>query len=122
MTKDQAERAGVASHRGHFRADNGKANLAPPPDRTEWFRLISVALGNGPHGGDHVVVVEPWVWPDMLAGVTVVDLRKAQRAVADGRWRENARAKGWAGVPIAAALGVELDVAGKARLKAMLRT
>ncbi len=122
MTKEQAERAGLPSHRGHFRADNGKANLAPPPDRSEWFRLASVPLGNGPGGGDHVAVVEPWQWPDMLEGVTVEDLRKAQRAVGAGRWRENAQAKDWAGVPIAESLGIELDVVGKTRVKAMLRT
>ncbi|TXM65883.1 AAA family ATPase [Methylobacterium sp. WL12] len=122
MSKDQAERANLASHRGYFRADNGKANLAPPPDRSEWFKLASVELGNGPGGGDHVAVVEPWQWPDLLEGVTVDDLRKAQRAVAAGRWRENAQAKDWAGIAIAEALGIELDVAGKARVKAMLRT
>ncbi|MGH1571377.1 AAA family ATPase [Methylobacterium sp. P31] len=43
MTKDEAERAGVASHRGYFRVDNGKANLAPPPDRSEWFHLAPVS-------------------------------------------------------------------------------
>ena len=121
MSKDQAERANLASHRGYFRADNGKANLAPPPDRSEWFKLASVELGNGPGGGDHVAVVEPWQWPDMLEGVTVDDLRKAQRAVAAGRWRENSQAKDWAGTAIAGALGIELDIAGKGRVKAMLK-
>ena len=122
MTKEQAEKAGLGSHRGYFRADNGKANLAPPPDRSAWFQLVPVALGNGEDGGDHVAVVEPWQWPDMLEGVTVEDLRKAQRAIAGGRWRESAQAKDWAGVTIAEALGIELDAAGKARVKAMLKT
>ncbi|MFB0493628.1 hypothetical protein ABIE45_006284 [Methylobacterium sp. OAE515] len=122
MTKDQAEKAGLVTPRGYFRADNGKANLAPPPDRTDWFRLASVPLGNGPDGGDHVAAVEPWCWPDMLEGVTVEDLRKAQRAIGAGRWRENAQAKDWAGLAIAEALAIELDVAGKARVKAMLKT
>lgn len=122
MTKEQAERAGVASNRGHFRADNGKANLAPPPDRSEWFRFASVALGNGPNGGDHVAVVEPWQWPDPMESVSVEDLRKAQRAIAGGRWRESAQAKDWAGIAIAEALGIELDVAGRGRVKALLKT
>lgn len=122
MTKEQAEKAGLPSHRGFFRADNGKANLAPPPDRSEWFRLASRPLGNGPDGGDHVAVVETWQWPDLLAGVTVEDLQKAQRALGEGRWRENAQAKDWAGIPIAAALGIDLDQAGKTRIKNMLRS
>ncbi|MCJ2030916.1 helicase RepA family protein [Methylobacterium sp. J-043] len=122
MTKEQAEKAGIDSPRGYFRADNGKANLAPPPDRSSWFRLASQPLGNGVEGGDHVAVVEPWQWPDLLAGVTVEDLRKAQRALGDGRWRENAQAKDWAGVPIAAALGIELDKSGRTRVKNMLRS
>ncbi|MCJ2060117.1 AAA family ATPase [Methylobacterium sp. J-048] len=62
MTKEQADRAGLPTNRGYFRADNGKANLAPPPERSEWFHLVPVELGNGPadsiDGGDHVAVVE----------------------------------------------------------------
>ncbi|KAA0113509.1 hypothetical protein CIW48_29580 [Methylobacterium sp. P1-11] len=123
MTKEQADRAGLPTNRGYFRADNGKANLAPPPERSEWFHLVPVDLGNGPadsvDGGDHVAVVEPWQWPDMLEGLTVDHLRKAQRAVAEGRWRENAQSKEWVGIPIARDLGIELDAAGKKRVQAM---
>ena len=122
MTKEQAEKAGLDTHRGYFRADNGKANLAPPPDRSAWFRLAPVPLGNGDDGGDFVAVVEPWQWPDALDGMTVEDLRRAQRAIAGGRWRENAQAKDWAGIAIAEALGIELDVAGRGRVKALLKT
>ena len=57
----------------------------------------------------------------MLEGLTVDHLRKAQRAVADGRWRENAQSKEWAGIPIAQALGIDLDVAGKKRVQSMLK-
>ena len=32
MTESEAEKAGVERRRSHFRVDNGKANLAPPPD------------------------------------------------------------------------------------------
>ncbi|MGN8092259.1 AAA family ATPase [Methylobacterium sp. 22177] len=122
MTKEQADRAGLPTNRGYFRADNGKANLAPPPERSEWFHLVPVDLGNGPVGGsDHVAVVEPWQWPDMLEGITIDHLRKAQHALKDGRWRENAQSKEWAGIPIADALGIDLDTAGKNRVKMMLK-
>ena len=126
MTKEEAERAEVKRPRTYFRADNGKANLAPPPDRSEWFHIASVSLENGLPGpfdmSDHVAVVEPWEWPDPMASVSVADLRKAQAATADGRWRENPQATDWIGKPIAAALGLKLDKAGKAKVKGMLRT
>ena len=47
MTKEEADKAGVDKARSFFRVDNGKANMAPPPDASEWFRLVPVALGNG---------------------------------------------------------------------------
>lgn len=127
MTKEEAERAGVENHRAHFRVDNGKANLAPPPDRSAWYRLASVSLGNGPESfhfldlSDHVAVVEPWEWPNTLDDVTVEDLRRAQRAVEGGRWRESPQATDWVGKPIADVLGIELDKAGKARVQSLLK-
>ncbi len=122
MSKEEAERAGVEEPRLHFRADNGKANLAPP-EKTSWFRLVSVSLGNDLDGpSDHVAVVEPWSWPDPLADVTVSDLRRAQTAVAAGQWREDVRAQDWVGKPIAAALGIALDGPGKAKVSALLKT
>jgi len=128
MTKEEAERAGVENHRAHFRVDNGKANLAPPPDRSAWYRLASVSLGNGPESfsfmdlSDHVAVVEPWEWPSAMDDVTVDDLRRAQRAVEGGRWRENPQAADWVGKPIADALGIELDKAGKTKVQSLLKT
>lgn len=126
MTKEEAERAGVERARAHFRVDNGKANLAPPPEGSAWFQLVSVSLRNGPDGredaSDHVAVVEAWEWPETMAGVTVDDLRRAQRAVALGRWRESPQAKDWAGISIAEALGIELDKRGKAKMKGLLKT
>jgi hypothetical protein len=57
----------------------------------------SVGLGNGSGGlvddQDYVGVVIPWKWPNSFEGVTVADLRKAQAAVAAGRWRESPQAK-----------------------------
>jgi AAA domain len=47
MTKEEGEKAGVENHRLYFRTFNDKANLQPPADKSGWFRLNSVALGNG---------------------------------------------------------------------------
>ena len=116
MTREEAGRAGVEKPRGYFRVDNGKANLAPPPDASEWFMLKSVSLGNGGDNPfdepDYVAVVTAWEWPDALADVTVDHLRKVQSAVAAGRWRENHQAKDWVGHAIAGVMS--LDVGNKA--------
>ncbi|SFM99695.1 ATP-binding protein [Methylobacterium pseudosasicola] len=131
MTKDQAEKAGIPTNRGFFRVDNGKANLAPPPDKSDWFQLVSVSLGNGPPGildyGDHVAVVEPWEWPDPFEGVGADDLRAAQSEVAGtiaagARWRLNVQSPDWVGIPIARALKLNHDDKGhRSRISRMLK-
>jgi RecA-family ATPase len=47
MTPDEGAKAGVDNHRQFFKVDNGKANLAPPPEGKDWYRIVSVPLGNG---------------------------------------------------------------------------
>ena len=122
MTKDEAERTGVQNHGLHFRTYNDKANLAPPADKSDWFELKSVDLGNGPgmevggvkfNGpGDSVGVVQVWQWPDPLTGMTGADFDKVAAVIKRGKWRENVQAKAWVGHAVAQALG--LDVGNKA--------
>ena len=59
MTDDEAARAGVDNRRSYFRVDNGKSNLAPPPDKSDWFRIVSQPLGNGGAGPEDFVGVSP---------------------------------------------------------------
>ena len=124
MTKEEAERAGVDQRRAHFRVDNGKANLAPPSERSAWFRFVGVDLGNGgDEPGDSVGVVTSWQWPDSLDGIRAADLLRVQQKIASGAWREDSRSDAWAGNAIAEALDLNLDAPGqKARLKGMLST
>jgi hypothetical protein len=64
MTPSEADRAKVSSPRSYFRVTNGKANLAPPADASDWYRFTSIELGNGElGGGDNVGVVTKWEWP-----------------------------------------------------------
>lgn len=107
MSRDEAAKVGEGtSAREFFRVDNGKLNMAPaPPDRAEWFRLVSVPLGNG----DSVQCVVAWRWPDAMAGVTAEHLRAVQVAVASGKWRENHQAKEWVGLAVAAVLGLDVN-------------
>jgi AAA domain len=126
MTKDEGARAGIedGKERLYFRADTD-GNLAPS-SATEWFHLASQGLGNGSGGHvddqDYVGVAIPWKWPNAFEGVTVTDLRKAQAAVAAGRWRESPQAKDWVGYPIAKAMGLDATTrAQRARISAMLK-
>lgn len=125
MSTDQADQAGVSPARSFFRVDNGKANLAAPPDKSDWHRLVAVPLGNGDDpcdDGDRVAVVTPWTWPDPLADVTVEHLRSVQVAVAAGRWRENHQAKDWVGKAVGAALSLDPDdKADRAKIVRLIR-
>ena len=128
MTKDECDKAGVnaGNERFFFRADS-EGNLAPP-SATEWFNLTSVGLGNGSGGPiddqDYCGVVTQWKWPNPFDGVTVSDLRKAQAAItAGGPWRQNPRAKDWAGNAVAAAMGLNpLDRAHRTKVSELLKT
>ena len=125
MTEDEASVAGIERSRLHFRVDDGKANLAPPADKSTWFKLASVDLGNGHMGaGDSVGVVTPWEYklPNPLDDVSVADLRAAQKAVSNGRWRESSRSPDWVGIAVADALGLDLaKKADKAKVKRLLQ-
>jgi RecA-family ATPase len=106
MDAQEASEAGVDNGRSYFRTYNDKTNLAPPIDKSEWFKLESVDLGNCPLGrrGDFVGVVTRWNWPDMTAGITAADSDKVVAEVSDGKWKASIQAKDWVGIPIAKAL------------------
>ncbi len=124
MTEDEARLAGIGNRFAYARIDDGKANLAPRSDRANWIKIQSQYLGNGPHGfaGDSVAVATRWNWPNPSEGITSADIVAAQQAVAAGLWRENVQARDWVGIPIASALGLDIDKpADKAKIKGLLR-
>jgi hypothetical protein len=124
MTKAEAISTGVENPRSYFRTYNDKANFAPPVEKSDWFKLESVDLGNGYLGlpGDSIGVVTEWQWPDVTAGMTAADYDKVAAVVRGGEWRESSQAKEWVGVAIAEALRLDLDVAAdKAKVKAALK-
>lgn len=108
MSSEEGDKAGVENHRLYFRAYSDKANLSPPADKSDWFKLENVELANG----DHVGVVTQWQWPDPLAGVTGADFDKVAAVIRGGRWRENVQASAWVGRAVAEAL--ELNVENRA--------
>lgn len=119
MTQEQAEKAGVENHRLYFRVYSDKANLSPPVDKSDWYRLENVSLSNG----DYVGVVVPWAWPDPLDGVTVDDLFAVQKLIHGKQFRKDVRSENWIGNAIADVIGADLsDENEQAKVKFMLKT
>ena len=125
MTESEGVKAGVENHRLYFKTFNDKANLQPPADKSDWFRLVSVDLGNGPLSGpgDSVGVVTAWEWPDPLAGITGADFDRVANVIRAGKWREHPQAAAWVGNAVAEALDLDTDnKADKAKIVAMLKS
>jgi hypothetical protein len=120
MTKPEATNAGVAEKTAwrYFRVEDGKASMAPMTENADWYRLEPVSLANG----DNIGVAATWTWPSPFDGITVHDLRLAQKAVSEGGpWRVNHRASAWVGKPIAKALKLDLAKASdRAKVRGML--
>lgn len=111
MSEDEAKKIGRKSGRGFFKVDNGKSNLAPPPEHSFWFQMIGVHLMNGPLGtdGDSVGVVAPWRWPDALAETTADDLDRVKAAIRMAmNCRADPRSPEWVGHTIAGALDLDM--------------
>ncbi|WP_247781114.1 AAA family ATPase [Bradyrhizobium sp. 170] len=122
MTEEEGAKAGVDNHRLFFRAFNDKANLAPPVTVSDWFRLASVWLENGPAGGDSVGVVTHWDYPDPLSGITGIDFAKVAVAIRSGDWRKDVRSSFWVGKAVAKALGLDVEEkADKAKIVGLIK-
>ena len=123
MTEDEAVKAGIETHRNHFRIADVESNLAPPSaDINKWFERISVPTPNGHNVG----AVKSWKWPDAFVGITADDARRVQMAFAALQMdppREDAQSKRWAGIEVARVLGLDADdKAVRARIKTLIKT
>jgi hypothetical protein len=126
MAEEEADRFQVEGdeRRRYFRTYDDKNNRAPPSAESDWYRLLSVPLGNGGlSGGDQVAVVVPWLPPDPFEGLSGADLLKVQSTIAEGRWRDHHTADNWVGLAVAKALGLDADGKGdRKRILALLKT
>jgi hypothetical protein len=121
MTPAEATQAGVKNNWLYFRI-LPDTNLAPPADKSDWFKLASVDLGNGPDGGDNVGVVTKWEWPDHLAGITASDFDKVAAVVRGDKWRQSPQSSKWVGSAVARALDMDPENKGdKAKILSMLK-
>jgi hypothetical protein len=75
MSEEEAQRVGVKAEdrKSYIRHDSVKQNMARPPAAADWYRLVSVNLGNGnltyPEG-DEVQTVEMWTPPSPWDGLS----------------------------------------------------
>jgi hypothetical protein len=120
MTKEEAAKLNIEHPGYYFRSFSGKRNFAPPTHKSTWFRFQNVELNNnGPLFGDEVGVVTSWEHPGAQAlDLTLDKIIAIQQRVANGQWREDARAAMWAGKAVALALGLE---AADGRIKDVLK-
>lgn len=126
MEPEQAERLGIPQEdrRRYISVADDKANRAPA-EKADWYKLVSVDLGNGPidgHApGDSIGVVEPWKVPDPFDDVKPGHLLRVQQIIDAGDFRENAQAADWAGKAVAQVLDLDVNArTDKARIKQLL--
>jgi hypothetical protein len=126
MGEDEAAKFGVEGdeRRRFFRVYDDKNNRAPPADSSDWYKLESQVLGNGPNGGDgdSLPVVIPWTPPSDWEGITTDSLRQVQAAIHTGEWRKDVRTgEAWAGHAVASVLGLDAQAKPvKARIGRLL--
>ena len=127
MSKDEAEAARVPEkgRRSYFRicSADGKVNMRPASDQTDWHKFISVCLGNetADDPADDIGVVIAWTSPGLFAGNAMGDLFTIQTSIAAGEWRADARSPDWAGEAIARVLKLDVEKpADRKRIQAML--
>lgn len=110
MTKEEAQKHKIEDYRRYFRGFSGKLNFAPSTDQSDWFRITSVSILNGPsliadfdgsNGGDDVGVVEAWKHPGTReVQLTPENIIAIKLAVAQGEWRDSVQAGMWVGKAI----------------------
>jgi 5S rRNA maturation endonuclease (ribonuclease M5) len=120
MTPALATQAGIKEddRRRYFRADGGKANIAPPAKAT-WFKIVSVPCAND----EHTPTVTAWTYPNAFDAVTPEHMRRVRTMAADGRYRKDSRAEDWIGRAVAEVLDLDLeDEADRKQVKDILKT
>ena len=123
MSEDEARMWGIEDERRRrfFRVYDDKNTRASPSDKSDWYTMASVSLGNGADvfdEGDSMGVVIPWSPPDAFEGVTADHLITVQRQVdakaGASRLRADSQAKAWVGKVVAEVFGLSAESSVKA--------
>jgi AAA domain/Bifunctional DNA primase/polymerase, N-terminal len=97
-------RVGEDDRRRYFRADGGKANVAPPTKAT-WYKIVSVPCANG----EDTPTVAAWAYPNAFDIVTVEHMHKVRAMAAAGSYRKDSRSEDWIGRAVAEVLDLDLN-------------
>jgi hypothetical protein len=104
--------------RRYFRADGGKANIAPPT-KAIWFKIVSVPCANG----EDTPTVTAWTYPNAFDAVTPEHVHRVRTMAAEGSYRKDSRAEDWIGRAVAEVLDLDLeDEADRKQVKDILKT
>nr|WP_312017818.1 AAA family ATPase [Bradyrhizobium liaoningense] len=113
MSEKEAERADIdlTDRFSYFRVTNVKSNMSKRSGHADWYRIVSVDLGNGTKwsSGDSVGVVEKWQWPSETADdeIAIEQLDEIKWRIGLGPHGDNHQAKDWAGRVFGAVLGLD---------------
>lgn len=113
-----AQKLGIPTSQAslHFRADQGKGNLAPPSADETWFKLQSISLENAnidrdglAAESDKVGVVATWAPPQPGLDPNRNQLEEVFRLMGDKIWKKTVQSQEeWVGSPIAKILGLSI--------------
>ncbi|GIQ76205.1 AAA family ATPase [Bradyrhizobium sp. RD5-C2] len=116
MSEKEAEKAGIDNNDrfSYFRVTSAKSNMGRRSGRSDWYRIVSVDLGNGTKWtpGDSVGVVERWQWPSdtfSIDEITPEHLAEIKRRIGQSPHGENAQFKDWAGRVFGEVLGLNAE-------------
>src|SRR5580704_13897876 len=118
MTSEVADKLKISDPWRYIRIAGSKENYAPPPDKTSWFKLVSVLLGNPTDAypdGDDVGVATAWQARGMFEGMkadTLAAVFDALRQTVHGPAKQ-AKHTPWAGKPLIEIGGRNPEEAGK---------
>jgi AAA domain len=136
MSSDEAKAAGLESPSGYFSAKNDKENNTPQSHLKDWYKMVSVSLGNGGNGNlaalksDQIGVVTRWQYPtnaSFTEDVTGDQLQAIKNLLKLGEHRKDNQSAEWAGYAVGKVLGLGTSKADmkkddKRRITRMLDT
>jgi hypothetical protein len=99
MSEDEASMFNIAADErfSYIRLDSAKVNIAPRDGEATWFHLVGEPIGNGNDdypNGDEIQVAEPWLPPELWAGLDYPTINRILDEIDVGVRDENGQPTG----------------------------